>query len=419
MKILMICRGSQGDVYPNFALAKKLTERGHQVMLNITAQFEEAVKASGVPFTVTADKGFEELVDMEGVTLGTALKWLGQIISRQFDSFIPIMNDYDLLIAGHAEFAAPHIAECCGKPTIRTSLAPILPSKKFMPPLTPILKPFLFLTIPLMWKLTNIAISLPTIKQINLNRKKLGMTPIKNQGEYAHTHTYNLLMYNPQLGDIDKDWNYQWDISGYCFYDSLPYDKEVLERFLEFIRKDEKAALFFTVGSINVARRQEMTEWLAAICQKHNYKLVVGCSWRKTGENLKESDDVFILDGIIPHNLVMPHCAALIHHGGTGTTHSSARAGKSQLICSAFVDQPYWASRIKALGLGPGAINTKKIKFEELEKIVIDLMTNPAYKKNAAELGEKIRAENGLDKAADTVERVCAGDAGKKPYAAA
>ncbi|MDR2303492.1 MAG: glycosyltransferase [Treponema sp.] len=409
MKVLMMCRGSQGDVYPHFALAKKLTERGHDVMLNVTAQFEEIARKSGIPYTVTPDKGLDELMKQSDVNLNTALKYLGQIISRQFEYFVPMISGYDMLVAGNAEFAAPHIAEYGRKKIIRVSFAPVLPTGKFMPPLTPLVKPFLFLTIPLMWKLTNTAISLPVIRQINFHRKKFGMAPIKNQGEYAHANSFNLLMYSELLGEVDEEWNYRWDVSGYCFYDLLPYKEDLYRDFVDFIKKDEKPVLFFTVGSTNVARQQEIADWLLTICRKYGYKLIVGCNWRKTAENLEQHEDLFILDGIIPHNLVMPHCTAMIHHGGSGTTHSAARAGKPQMICSAFVDQPYWASRVKALGLGPGPVNTKKVSFEKLEKKSVDLMTNSAYKKNAAELGEKFHTENSLDKAADTIEKVFAG----------
>jgi UDP:flavonoid glycosyltransferase YjiC (YdhE family) len=243
------------------------------------------------------------------------------------------------------------------------------------------------------------------IKIINKTRLKYGMAPIKNQGEYAPSNAFNLLLYSHPLGDIDHDWKYQWEQCGYCFYDSLSYDKTLLDKYLAFIKKDKRPVLFFTVGSVNVPRRDVIADWLLQICKKNNYRLVIGSSWKKIYEKTAD-DDLFVLDGIVPHNLVIPHCTALVHHGGSGTTHSAARAGKPQLICSAFIDQAYWADRLKTLGLGSGDINTKKIKFEQLEKKVVDIMTNPVYKKNAAEFREKFRTENSLDRAVNAIEKV-------------
>jgi UDP:flavonoid glycosyltransferase YjiC (YdhE family) len=405
MKVLMVCRGSQGDVYPHLVLAKRLTERGHEVMLNVPFQFEDVAKASGVPYTVE-DDDVKSVSGGEKIELKNLFAWLGRSIQQQFDDLIPLLAHYDILIAENSEFAAPHIAEYTGKKLIRTCFGPMLPGKHIMPPLTSLMHSFLFFTPSNTWKLINMGINAISVKILNRNRARLGMKPFKDQGVYAPRHAFNLLLCSPLLSDTDEEWAYQWDISGYCFNDMLPYNNELYEQFLIFLQKDERPALFFTVGSINVARQQIIGEWLLAICQKHNHRLVIGSNWRKTSEALTNDNDLFILDGIIPHYLVMPQCAASIHHGGSGTTHSAARAGKPQMVLPSFADQPYWGYRTKVLGLGPGAVNSRKTTLPKLEKFVVDLLTNPVYKKNAAELGEKIRAENSLDKAADIIERV-------------
>ncbi|MDR0568845.1 MAG: glycosyltransferase, partial [Spirochaetaceae bacterium] len=114
--------------------------------------------------------------------------------------------------------------------------------------------------------------------------------------------------------------------------------------------------------------------------------------------------NLFILDKVIPHGLFLSQCTAVIHHGGSGTTHSSARAGIPQMIAPMLIDQFYWAYRTGLLGAGPGAVKLKRIKPAVLEAKVLDLMENPRYKQNAAALGEKIRAEKGVQTAADYIE---------------
>jgi UDP:flavonoid glycosyltransferase YjiC (YdhE family) len=115
---------------------------------------------------------------------------------------------------------------------------------------------------------------------------------------------------------------------------------------------------------------------------------------------------LFLLDTAIPHTLIFPHCDAIIHHGGSGTTHSAARAGKPQMAAPLLLDQFYWGGRISELQVGPKSVNLGKISENRLRERVLDLMTNPLYRKNAAGLAEKIRSEKGLAGMADYIERV-------------
>jgi UDP:flavonoid glycosyltransferase YjiC (YdhE family) len=403
MKILLVTRGSQGDVYPYLALAAKLQERGHAVSLNVPFAFEKYAKATGVPYTTESDD-IVDLVSNETLKFKDLLEWTGRVIKQQFEDLIPMVAQHDLFLASNTEFAAPSIAEYTNKTLIRTAFAPLLPSKKIMPAVIPLVEPNFFIRPSLMWALINTGMNAMSKKQLNLGRRKLGMYLIKNQADHAPTHANNLLLCSPLLAETDSDWPYTWGISGYCFNDILPYDDAVLQRFLQFVRKDDKPTVFFSLGSINGPLHKKLAEWLLAICQKHNYKLVVGSGWWRLGDSLEQKDDFFLLDSVVPHKLVMPQCTATIHHGGSGTTHSASRSGKPQMVIPHVIDQHYWARRTKLLGLGPGGLNIKKLTPEKLEAQVLDLTTNASYQKNAAAFGEKIRAENGLETAACYIE---------------
>jgi UDP:flavonoid glycosyltransferase YjiC (YdhE family) len=185
----------------------------------------------------------------------------------------------------------------------------------------------------------------------------------------------------------------------------MPYSNDLLEAFLLFIRKDSRPTLFFTMGSIKGEAQEIFAKRLYAICKKHNYKFVIGSGWGKIGQESQE-DDIFVLDSIVPHNLILKHCTALIHHGGSGTAHNAVRSGRPQMALPKFVDQYYWAERIRVLGIGPGGINQKKISDTALEEKVLDLMTNETYAKNAGALGEKLRAEDGVKNAVTAINQV-------------
>ena len=183
----------------------------------------------------------------------------------------------------------------------------------------------------------------------------------------------------------------------------MAYEKDMLKRFLEFIHKDARPALFFTTGSIKGEAQNKFAKALCAICTKHNYKFVVGAGWGNLGEELN-AENVFILDSVIPHALVFEHCRGFVHHGGSGTAHSATRSGKPQIVVPLIIDQFYWAKRVASLGLGPHGVSLKKTRGKKLENAILDLMTNESYAARAAALGEAMRAVNGVQETVRYIE---------------
>jgi UDP:flavonoid glycosyltransferase YjiC (YdhE family) len=395
MRVLLVTRGSQGDIYPYLELAKNLMQRGHSVMLALPEMFAKIAEAYGIPLLLMKD----DIAGMVGEAKNTKdlLAWTKRVIAEQFRDFTPILREYDALIASNTEFAAPSIAEYCGKPFVRTAYGPFLPGKKIPPPVMPFPKPHPVIRPAFLWGALNAGLNLMVKKTINAERAKLGMKPIRDQADHAPRNARNFLMYSPSLGNVDPDWPYPWAIGGYCFNDDLPYNERVFERLSRFINKDERPVLFFTLGSCRAKNGEQFCETILSICEKHGYKFVVGTGWWKLGEHLLAKNNVFVLDEIIPHHKIMPFFTAVMHHGGSGTTHSVARFGKPQIITPLLLDQHYWGYRAHQLGLGPENINIADVKRQTLENSIVDLMTNQAYRKNAAALSEKIQAEKGCE----------------------
>ncbi|GHT49850.1 hypothetical protein FACS1894102_4940 [Spirochaetia bacterium] len=406
MKVFLVTRGSQGDVYPYLGLAATLVKAGYEVLISIPKEFEKHASSLNLNFIMQdADDITGVVNDSRGT--GDLLKWMQRVIQQQFTEYIPIVKEYDVFIAANTEFAAPHIAEYCGKPVIRTGYAPLLPTPKIFPPVFPIVNPSPLLRPSLMWGLLNLGLDLMMVKVINKLRADYGMKPIKSQGEYAPSHADNFLMYSPTLAEVDHGWKYRWHACGYCFNDTLPYDTEIFKRLSQFVQKDSLPTVFFSLGSCTHKKRDIVSAWLLDICRAHNYKLVVGSGWFKTGANLNAEDNLFILDKYLPHNLVLPLFDALIHHGGSGTTHSAARSGKPQLVLPILIDQFYYARRTQKLGVSPGSPkHFKKLSKKFLEKQLVDMIEDSSYRKNAEALAEKINAEKGLAAMYDYIERV-------------
>jgi UDP:flavonoid glycosyltransferase YjiC (YdhE family) len=404
MRVLLVTRGSQGDIYPYLRLAKELKARSHTVTLNLPKVFEWMAKDAEINYTIQERDDIGGMMENE-LDTKDFLNWTRRVIGNQFKELLPILREHDLLVASNTEFAAPSIAEYLKKPYLRTAYGPFIPSRKIPPPIFPWPEPHPVFRPALLWALLNGGLNMMVKKTLNKHRAALGMPPIRDQAKHAPSNSFNYLMYSPSLGSVDPDWPYKWAIGGYVFNDDIPYDKDIYRNFTDFVEKDGKKTVFFTLGSCHSNEHERFTEKLFAICKKHGYKLIIGSGWCKLGSTLPRHDDLFLLDSIIPHNMVFPRCSAIIHHGGTGTTHSAARSGRPQMIQPLLLDQWYWAEQTRKLGVGPGKAGMKG-GYAMLEKNVINLVNNEGYLRGAMRLGEKIRSENGLENACKHIEKV-------------
>ena len=409
MRILLVTRGSQGDVLPYLAVAEELRHRGHEVTLNVPALFESSVKAYGFRYVLQPFDDIKGMIDDAGQKkqgFRPFLQWTRAVIDTQFEQLPPLVKQHDVVISTNSEFAAPSIAEYCEKPLIRTGYAPLLPSRRIRPATLPFQRPNPLLPPALLWKVMNRFTNLMVRETINNQRKRLGMTTIQNFGYHAGAHALNYLMYSPQIGETDPDWPFPWEIGGYCFNDGFTYEEAAYHSFLRFVEQGADPILFFTLGSCTAKEGNQFCQMLLESCRKLGYRLLIGSGWSQTGIQLAANDRLFLMRQALPHHLLLPHCRGAIHHGGCGTTHSVARAGVPQLLTPLLLDQPYWAYRVERLGIGPRALRIAKANQREVDRKVEELMTNARFQRQAAQVGQLIRAEQGVQHLCDYIERV-------------
>jgi sterol 3beta-glucosyltransferase len=81
--------------------------------------------------------------------------------------------------------------------------------------------------------------------------------------------------------------------------------------------------------------------------------------------------------------------AAIVHHGGVGTTHTGLRAGIPTVVVPFFTDQPFWARRVAALGVGPAPIPRRQLTVDRLTAALRQATSSPAMRAQAAALGSR------------------------------
>ncbi|MDQ3247716.1 MAG: glycosyltransferase, partial [Chloroflexota bacterium] len=107
----------------------------------------------------------------------------------------------------------------------------------------------------------------------------------------------------------------------------------------------------------------------------------------------------------VPHSWLFPQMAAVVHHGGAGTTAAGLRAGVPAIVTPFFGDQPFWGQRVYALGVGPKPIARRRLTIDNLAEAIRCAAFDTTMRKRAADLGRRIRAENGIAQAVTVIEQ--------------
>ena len=108
---------------------------------------------------------------------------------------------------------------------------------------------------------------------------------------------------------------------------------------------------------------------------------------------LPPSDSIVI--GDLPHDWLFPRMAAVVHHAGAGTTAAGLRAGVPSVTVPVLADQPFWAARLAALGVGPAAIPRRQLSVAALAAAVRDAVALPWYRTQAQALSRRLASEDG------------------------
>ncbi|HEX2221703.1 MAG TPA: glycosyltransferase [Candidatus Limnocylindria bacterium] len=122
------------------------------------------------------------------------------------------------------------------------------------------------------------------------------------------------------------------------------------------------------------------------------------------GEPSVAERDGVLRVGTLDHRALLPNVAAIVHHGGAGTTHAAARAGIPQLVIPRVGDQRFWAERVRQLGIGPSALQARRATPARLVDRLRRLTDEPAHRTAARRVAERMAHEDGLARAVGLLE---------------
>jgi UDP:flavonoid glycosyltransferase YjiC (YdhE family) len=233
-------------------------------------------------------------------------------------------------------------------------------------------------------------------------RQRLGLPAYKAVDFYRKLRSTPMLSaYSPDIIPHPADWPKCLHITGY-FFPELQSDWQPSPKLKSFLEAGDPP-VYIGFGSMASRSPEQLAKLTLEALAKSGQRGILLTGWGGLQPEFVP-DTVFVVDSV-PHAWLFPRTAAVVHHGGAGTTAEGLRAGVPSIIVPFILDQPFWGARIKALGLGPDPIPQKELTADRLAKAIQMAVKDSQMKQRASSYGANIRAENGVGNAVKIVKR--------------
>ena len=386
MKIAVVSCGTRGDVQPMVALALGLNAAGHDTLLFAPPESEAWARSLGCPFQ-SLGAPVRGNPTLKGGGLGALARFVRQEVGIQARQLREEVRGYDLILATGLAFGAPGVAESLSVAYRYVSFVPAASLGTTKDGLG-----FRFLG----WLSARI-VNAGALGAVNRSRSELGLQPIDDVlanaiGERAIAATdaaLNTLAPGVALKAVQTGYMHlrppgQLDGEVEAFLDAGP------------------PPVYVGFGSMPVPRAESMGQLLADAARTAGRRFVVASGWGGPEATTRRADCLFVED--VPHPLLFPRVAAVVHHGGAGTVATAARAGVPQVVLPCMADQFMWRSQVVKLGLGPKAGLLRMLSARSLSKAVVECLGSERYKRKAEEIATAIRGTDGVDLTVRAVE---------------
>lgn len=404
MKATIFAPGSRGDVQPYIAIGQALRHLGHSCIVVTTLDHEALVRGYGLE---VATIPINVAVELQRAVATRAVEGGGVIASfRQFAAIakraamslaqigLEASRDADAVVTNFSNtIVADGIAKKLGVPVVQAFNVPITPTSAFPGALFPGLD-YGPLSRRLSHRLTRLALWLTARSSANaaclevLGAAPAALLPPSYAGLLPGPVFYG---FSEALLPRPSDWPPEVQTTGFWFVEE-PSDfvpPAALESFLDA----GPPPVCIGFGSMSTEKPEDVSAMVVEAARKARVRLVLLSGWAGLEPAMLERD-VLALAGV-PHAWLYPRCRAVVHHGGAGTTAAAFRAGVPAVVVPFHGDQPFWASRIVKLGVGPPAIARRKLTAARLAEAIELAVTNAALRERAAALGHVVRGEQG------------------------
>lgn len=410
MKVLISTFGTHGDVQPFLALGQGLRAHGHAVAVCTSASYRPTIEGLGLQYAPMSDTMLnltKALLDGSEHALavmrrmGPAMRAMVEEEWQAARAFAP-----ELLVYHPKMLGSYHVAEKLGIPLVLAIPLPFYTRTRAFP------NPF-FGGLRLggwanqaSFRLMSVTGGMYSGMTNRFRQESLGLPPLRRFADQLVTRAGApvpvLYPYSPHLLPVPADFPPHVHVTGSWFLEpTAPWEPPAaLTMFLEAGPAPVYVGFGSTGGRGGEQRARIVLDALAQAGQRG--VLARGWGGLATGAL---PDTVYALDEA-PHDWLFPRMAAVVHHGGSGTTAAGLRAGKPTVICPSYGDQPFWGRVVAERGLGPRPISQHTLSVRRLAAAIHTAATDPAMRQRATAIGAQIRAEDGVGNAVVILERI-------------
>jgi UDP:flavonoid glycosyltransferase YjiC (YdhE family) len=415
-RIVITAWGSYGDLFPYVGLGRTLAARGHDVRLAVPAYYEPIVRGAGLrhlavgPDLDPDDRAIVARV-MDPLRGPEVLirEWLMPQLARTFDDLLAASEGTDLLVAHPVTFAAPIVAQVRRVQWVSTVLAPM---SFFSVSDPPVVMPIAHLdwlrrfgsTYGRLVRWMADRATREWVEPVYRLRRAHGLASTANpllDGQFSPTLT--LALFSPLLGRPQRDWPSCTRQTGFVFYN----DALAMPRQLDDFLAAGDPPVVFTLGSSAVGAAGRFYSECVAAADRLGVRAVLLTGGFAENEHA-ESSPHRLQVATAPHQSLFPRAAAVVHHGGVGTTGQGLRSGRPMLVVPHAHDQADNAARVVRLGVAQ-SIPANAYQVDAVVKALDRLVRDPSYAARARDVGDRVRAEGGADAAADAIDAVLSG----------
>jgi rhamnosyltransferase subunit B len=418
MRIILNTFGSFGDIHPYMAIAMELQRRRHAAVVATMEIYREKIEGAGLEFApvrpnIPQPKEQDaELIEkiMEPKTGPRFLteELVFPAVRDSYEDLTKAVVGADVLVTHPAAPAGPLVGRKTGMRWISTVLAPFSFISAYDPPVPPYWQWTRKLSVlgpGVMKFLLDLSKSTYKARAVTDFRDELGLSDTGNpMFEGQHSPALVLALFSKVFAKPQPDWPPQTEVTGFCFYDGHLETKipDELSRFLD----NGAPPIVFTLGSSAVwVARDFFRESIDAARRLGRRAVLLIGDERNMPRFLPEG--VIALD-YAPYQSLLPRACAVVHHGGVGTTSQGLLAGVPTLIVPFAFDQSDNAEHARKLGTSR-TLYRKHYFAARVANELNELLTQPAYARNALEVSRLLKLENGPVRAADLIELVVAG----------
>lgn len=409
MKVTVVSVGSRGDVEPYLALALGLRAAGHEVSVATHEQFRSLTEVRGLAFkplsgnpraAVESADGQEWLAS--GQNPFAFLRLFRRLVLDSFEeaaaSIESACEDADAVIYSALGWLAWNVAEQRGIPSAAAFLQPASPTRAFPPATAPPPRPLPGWANLALHHASGQAVWQIYRRPVNAWRRRLGLEPLPLSGPYgrlARQRSPLLYGYSPSVLARPADWPAWIHVTGYWFLGrdgewQPPADVE------DFMAAGAPPVCV-SFGSMRPRDPERFGRLVVEAVRRAGVRAIVQAGWADL--SVPAGSDQLLAAGELPHGWLFERGAAVVHHGGAGTTAAAIRAGRPAVVVPFFADQPFWAERVRRLGVGPPPLPQAELSVDALAARLRAAVEDEAMRSRAAALGERVRAERGVEAA--------------------